>query len=883
MHIKMKTIKLVILILISQISLTAYNQNTTYSIRLNQVGFLPNSTKVAAVINTKAETFTVKTKDLSSTVFEGKCLPPVNYASSGENVSIADFTLLQTPGDYVIVVDGLGKSVPFSIRNNVFTNLSKASIKAFYYNRASTELLTEHAGKYSRAMGHPDTAVIVLPSAASANRPAGTVISTPGGWYDAGDYNKYIVNSGISVFTLLSAYETYPAYFDTLRLNIPESSNSIPDILDEALWNIKWMMTMQDPDDGGVYNKTTEAQFSGFDMPSRVTSKRYVTAKSTAATLDFAAIMAMTARIYKRYEPELAQQALQQSLKAWQWAKNHPKVSFNNPSASGGYPAIGTGGYGDGNFEDEFSWCAAELYITTKTATYYNEIGLNKSFDIPGWPNVKTLGLLSLLIHKDSLTSDADTTLAKTKLINLVADAKNNIVNSPYRIPGDFYYWGGNNGYANHGMLFMQAFRLTQNASYFNAAVSTLDYLLGKNATGYCFVTGTGTKSPMNIHHRISGADGIAAPIPGLLVGGPNTGSISDCGASSYPSALSAKSYVDMQCSYSTNEIAINWNAPLAFLVGAVQSEYLNHFIQSMPVSLSISSRSILLPAKSGTDFQLVIEGNTKWSLSTTSEWIGLSTNNGTGTTVVKIMSNSDNLTETSRTGKIYVFNNGELADSIAVSQNGLRKNFRVEAETYSAMTGLQTEVTTDAGSGLNVGYVDIGDWATYLIDVSFSGVYDVSFRHAGYAGDFDVSIDDIFIQKITFPATADWQVWASHTAQLSLTEGQHVMKLKFNKAGTNLNWMQFNWVKALAIDDISQHDILIYPVPAEKSITIEFDASKQPNAVNLISMEGKTVLAHLCSGKQKEDIDLSGIEQGVYILKISFKSGVYTKKLLLK
>jgi endoglucanase len=302
----------------------------------------------------------VLTSDLGQEVFQGQLLPPVYYTSSGEEVSLADFTLLTEPGEYVLVVDDLGKSVPFRINENVFVNLSKALVKAFYYNRASTPIESEFAGVYARAEGHPDTAVIVLPSAASENRPAGTKISTPGGWYDAGDYNKYIVSSGGTIFDLLSAYETYPAFYDTLSLNIPESNNNIPDILDEALWNIKWMMTMQD-EDGGVYNKTTEANFSGFVMPSEVTATRYVTAKGTAATLDFAAVMAMTARIYKKYDAELANRALLQAEKAWQWAKANPNVAFNNPAASGNYPAINTGGYGDSDFTDEFWWCAAEL------------------------------------------------------------------------------------------------------------------------------------------------------------------------------------------------------------------------------------------------------------------------------------------------------------------------------------------------------------------------------------------------------------------------------------------------------------------------------------------------------------------------------------------
>lgn len=582
--------KVILLTLLCQLMLWSIAQTTNYDIRLNQVGYLPNSVKLAAVIDSEADSFKVMTSDLVSTVFSGGFLPSVYYASSGENVRIADFTLLQTPGEYIIIVDDLGNSIPFTVNDQAFIPLSKASIKAFYFNRASMEITGDYGGIYARPMGHPDTSVVVHPSAASEGRPAGTIISTPRGWYDAGDYNKYVVNSGISTFTLLSAYETYPEYFDTLNLNIPESGNAIPDILDEALWNIQWMMSMQDSADGGVYHKTTEASFSSFSMPSAVTSTRYVTAKSTAATLDFGAIMAMTARIYKPYLPELADSALAQAEKAWEWANAHPYVPFTNPSASDGYPAISTGQYGDGNFSDEFSWCAAELYITTKDTNYYEAMGLDGNYGLPGWGSVKTLGLLSLLIHRDSLTPEADTALAKEKLLDLSNNALGNIVTSAYRIPGDFYYWGGTNAYANWGMLFLQAFRLTENANYFNAAISTLDYLLGRNATTYCFVTGTGTKSPMNIHHRISGADGIEEPIPGMLVGGPGTGSLNDCGASQYPSSYPAKSYVDLECSYSTNEVAINWNAPLAFLSGAVMVEYLTHYIDSMPLFLVLSS-----------------------------------------------------------------------------------------------------------------------------------------------------------------------------------------------------------------------------------------------------------------------------------------------------
>jgi endoglucanase len=242
----MKTKKIFLFVVLAHLTLYTIAQSLSYDIRVNQVGYLPNSIKLAAVVNTQQDSFKVITSDLQATVFEGQFLPPAYYSSSGEDVMLADFSLVTEPGEYVLVVDDLGKSVSFLVDSISFVDLAKASLKYYYYNRASTPILSEYAGVYARDEGHPDTEVVVHPSAATADRPAGTIISTPGGWYDAGDYNKYIVSSGGTVFTILSAYETYPEFYDTLDLNIPESDNSIPDILDEALYNIKWMMTMQD-------------------------------------------------------------------------------------------------------------------------------------------------------------------------------------------------------------------------------------------------------------------------------------------------------------------------------------------------------------------------------------------------------------------------------------------------------------------------------------------------------------------------------------------------------------------------------------------------------------------------------------------------------------
>jgi endoglucanase len=740
---------------------------------------------------------------------------------------------------------------------------------------------SEFGGKWAREAGHPDNEVVVLPSAATATRPAGTKISTPGGWYDAGDYNKYIISSAIPVFTLLSAYQIYPELYDSLNLNIPESNNNIPDILDEALYNIRWMMTMQD-EDGGVYNKTTEANFSGFDMPSKVKATRYVCAKSTASALDFASIMAMTARIYKKFNPELSDSALTMAVKAWQWAKKNPNVAFKNPSASGSYPSVSTGDYADTGFDDEFSWCAAEMYITTKESSYYDEIKFDISFGVPGYPTVGSLSLLSLLANKDSLTEVANIDLIKSKFLASVSGLKNNIPSSPYRIPGDFYYWGGNNAFANWGMMFMQAFRLTGDASYFNAGLFTLDYLLGKNATTYCFVTGLGSKSPMNPHHRISASDGVADPVPGMLVGGAG-GDGSDCGAAAYPSKLSAKSYLDQVCSYSTNEVAIGYNSGLVFLTGAVIAEYQKNFTTEMPRFFSVSKNNISLTNKKGEAVDLLLEGNTEWKLVTSDEWISISSTTGIGNATVMVNSNGDNPSDSDRSGKIYVYSQDELTDSVSVTQNGVRKKFRIEAEDYIEKSGTQNETTGDVGGGENVGYVGKGNWLKYSLDISVSGFYNFTIRHAGYAGNFDVYIDDVLLKKVTFPKTADWQVYDSYIAELELPEGQHVMKLLFNSEGTNLNWYEFEWKDKTSAQSLNVNAINIYPNPASQLLTIDFGKNMGAVEIELLTIDGKIIIQKRSSGASTETINVSALQRGTYLVKANFGTQTISKSLIIE
>ncbi|SFU94907.1 glycoside hydrolase family 9 protein [Pseudoduganella namucuonensis] len=541
------------------------------AIRVNQLAFPPMAGKVAVVADGAATSFEVVRADDGKTVFKGALGAPLAWAPSAETVRLADFSALTAPGDYRVKLTGQPPSDRFAIRPRAYAGLNAAALKAFYFNRASAPLLPEHAGVYARPAGHMDDRVLVHASAASAARPEGTVISGAKGWYDAGDYNKYVTNSGISTYTLLAAYEHFPRYFERQRLNIPESGNGLPDVLNEALWNLEWMLTMQEPADGGVYHKLTNLGFDGMVMPHQATAPRYVIQKSTSATLNFAAVMAVASRVLKPYErqrPGLSARMLAAAEAAWLWARAHPAATFKNP------PGVSTGDYGDEHLDDERAWAAAELYITTGKDAYYRAVKAESlPAATPSWSDVGGLAWMSLARHRDRLTPLADRKLIAARVDALAAGLASAWKASAYKVAmtePDFV-WGSNAVALNQAMMLLQGYRLNGRADYLHAAQSGLDYVLGRNATGYSFVTGFGARPPLHPHHRPSEADGVAAPVPGWLVGGPQPKQQDrkDCPVR-YTSGLPALSYLDHLCSYASNEVTINWNAPLVYVTAAL-------------------------------------------------------------------------------------------------------------------------------------------------------------------------------------------------------------------------------------------------------------------------------------------------------------------------
>lgn len=551
--------------------------DTSDKIKVNQIAYLPNSAKVAVVPfqpaqndnkNSVKQGFSIVNSTSGEVVYKGTLSAPSAWAPANQIVKLADFSDVTASGSYVVKVDGFAQSPAFTISQDGFLAMHDAALKAYYFNRAGMALTKEFAGVWQRPSGHPDTRVIVHESAASDARPAGTIISSPKGWYDAGDYNKYIVNSGISTYTLLLAYMHFEDFYQQRSINIPESSNNVPDIIDEIMWNLDWMQTMQDPNDGGVYHKLTTKNFMGTVMPHTLTEPRYVVQKSTGAALNFAATLAVASRAISKlpsFEAK-ANEYKKAATEAYKWAMTYPTAIYNQPED------IKTGEYGDTELAGEFAWAAAELFLLTNNADYLESF---KHFasepTTPGWQDTMTLAYISLLSDGKAIMSEDD----YVSVANKVLQYSDNIValyqQSAYRVPmtrTDFV-WGSNSVALNKALVLLQAYRHTSNEKYKIAASSLTDYVMGKNPSDYSYITGFGSKSPMDPHHRVSYADDVKDPVPGFLVGGPHTGEQDNCG---YDGSFPATTYLDDWCSYSTNEVTINWNAPLVYALAALHN-----------------------------------------------------------------------------------------------------------------------------------------------------------------------------------------------------------------------------------------------------------------------------------------------------------------------
>lgn len=529
--------------------------------KVNQLGYHPKDQKIAVFCDLDKDDTTFKVVDAKSneTVFEGDLTERDLNVVANEWNNLADFSAFDKPGTYKLVSGKGEESFEFTIADDVYRDTFDSVVKMLYLQRCGMELTSDCAGDFAHPVCHAEQATIY----GTSNK-----IDVSGGWHDAGDYGRYVVPGAKAVADILLSYEKNPKAF-TDDTGIPESGNGVSDALDEARYELEWMMKMQDSA-GGVYHKVTCAVFPETVMPQDETDELIVCPISIAATADFAAVMAMASRVYQDSDKAFADKCLEVSKKAWTYAKENPDgKGFKNPED------IVTGEYPNGQSDDEFFWASAELYKTTGDDAYKQGMSdaVEKLSAIKGlgWADVGIYGAYAALTS-DKLLSDSSN-LRKTiqdgffKLVNeTVETSKEN----EYQVDrAKKYEWGSNMNIANSGILLLMANDIEENADYMKYAKQHRDYLMGVNATGYCFITGSGTLTPEHPHHRPSQV--LEKAMPGMLVGGPDNGLDDPYAKAVFLNTAAAKCYADNAQSYSCNEVTIYWNSPLIYLMAALE------------------------------------------------------------------------------------------------------------------------------------------------------------------------------------------------------------------------------------------------------------------------------------------------------------------------
>ncbi|MFS0772378.1 glycoside hydrolase family 9 protein [Sphingomonas sp. 1P08PE] len=570
------------------------------AINVAQLGARPSDQKIAIIADSTPTPIDWSVTDArGQIVLRGRTAVVGDDAASGDHVHVADFSALRQSGQYRIKAGGLA-SGQFRVAERVFAPLGRAALNFFYQQRAGTPIDARWSGaQWARAAGHPDERATCFAGVdEKGNRWPGCdyTLDVTGGWYDAGDHGKYVVNAGIAVWTLQNLYETAIArrLFADGQASLPEAGNGIDDLLDEARWEVEWMLRMQLPagtrlalpvgaqdmegrltlttvDAGGmVHHKVADRNWTKLPtVPAEDRETRLLYPPSTAATLNLAAVAAQAARLWRTIDPAFAARCRDAARRAWDAAQRNPAILAPQTFT-------GSGGYGDAALADERGWAAAELFATTGDARYRAMLPTG-DVDAPNWGDVGTLGTITLAT---AATVPGD--IRRSARASIVAAADRFLgerARSGYRLPyaSTRYEWGSSSVVLNRGMILGLAERFTGDRRYRYGAVDAMDYILGRNPLGQSYVSGMGWKSLRNPHHRFWAHQldaSLPGPPPGALSGGPNNTAMADPIARRLRGTCAPqRCWVNDANAYALNEVAINWNAPLVWVAAYLDAD----------------------------------------------------------------------------------------------------------------------------------------------------------------------------------------------------------------------------------------------------------------------------------------------------------------------
>ena len=559
-------------------------------IYVNQVGYEPSERKVAVYESSSTTPLTFQVVDAkggpvqtSTTATRGA------DKDSGESIHWLRLSDSIAPGKGYRIRIGEDESAPFDIASGLYGSLKYDALQYFYYNRSGIVVAMPWAKdfKWTRPAGHLSDDKV-----GCVGHSCGYSLDVQGGWYDAGDYGKYVVNGGISLWTLFNLYER-SRYFGSKaddfadgKLSIPENHNGVSDLLDEARWEMEFILKMQVPQGqklaGMVHHKIHDRGWSPLGhTPAERSDQRDLYPPSTAATLNLVATAAQCTRLFQSAIPELSARCRVAAIRGWNAANDHPALYASPLSKNGGGP------YDDDDVTDEFYWAASELYITLgdekllahlRRSPHFLKVEYEtkqehvRHYTSMTWQSTATLGTLSLAMVPNQLPA-TELAVARQAIQACASKYVDTIEKQGFRVPmkpgsNGHYPWGSNSFVLNNALIMGVASDLSHETKFHQGVLESMDYLLGRNPLGFSYVSGYGTRYLQNPHHRFwahQKGRRCPTPPPGAIAGGPNS-KLPDPISKRLGGCPVQKCYLDHLDAWGVNEVAINWNAPLAWV-----------------------------------------------------------------------------------------------------------------------------------------------------------------------------------------------------------------------------------------------------------------------------------------------------------------------------
>ncbi len=542
-------------------SLTAQTLNRF--IIIDQFGYLPSSKKIAVIKDPQTGfdadlSFTPGNKYMVVNARSGEHVywgEPVVWnsgatdASSGDKAWHFDFSAVSDTGNYYII-DSVNnqRSYEFRIAADIYHEVLKHAVRSFFYQRAGFPKEERYAGK-----GWADGASHIGPLQDKNARlyndrnNASKERDLSGGWYDAGDYNKYTNWTASYVIEMLKAYLENPAAWAD-NYNIPESGNGIPDLIDEARWGMDHLLRMQQSD-GGVLSIVSLSHAS---PPSSATGPSIYGPASTSATFNTAAALALGSRVYRSVNlTDYAETLIARAESAWQWGIDHPAVIFHNNSSSNGSQGVGAGNQEVDDYGRMMAKLKAACYLFEATGKKvykdFFDANFNKVHMIQ-WTYVYPYEASNqeILLYYTRIPGATPSVVnqIKTAYVNALNNNSENFpaynsVKDPYMAHLDNYTWGSNNQKGAQGSAFYNNISYGLNASKnqdaFDAALGYVHYIHGVNPLNLVYLSNMyqyGGDSCVNEFYHTWFTNGSAkwdrvgtslyGPPPGYVPGGPN-------------------------------------------------------------------------------------------------------------------------------------------------------------------------------------------------------------------------------------------------------------------------------------------------------------------------------------------------------------------------